>query len=180
MFGSAGAHLFDIYSDLNYIIFVPTYMFKFTMIMIVSFSIPILVMLITYRCCKFANIVTGKFLIIFYLGFAPIYLECIGANTSKFDIPETVMSLQEIFFLMFEDGPQFVVQGLNTLLIGRSLSWMQLMSTMSSLYGISSRLAHYKGVTKYAWLQNLTFWPVYACCVMPLFLLLLVFFTFND
>ena len=102
----AVAHIFDIYSDLSYIVFVPSYAIEFKIIMILSFAMPIFIMFVLYRCCFVSKVVTRIGMLIFYLGLGPIYYECVGTSFDKqIDVGDTFVALQGIFFLIFEDGP---------------------------------------------------------------------------
>lgn len=93
MIMAAGAHQFDIYSDLNYIMFVPAYAIEFKIIMILSFAMPILVMFILYKCFA-SRVVTRCEMVIFYLGLAPIYYELKGSRLDEhLDVSDSVMAL---------------------------------------------------------------------------------------
>ena len=79
---------------------------------------------------------------------------------------------------IIQDGLQFIVQNLNTLLIGNELSMVQVLSPMISLVGVSTRLMNYLlSVHRKAFLVHFC---TFGMCVLPVFLIIGFVFNFHD
>lgn len=126
-------HNVDLFLDITYIATVPVYHWSITLVQVISLACPIIYIIFEMRTYGFfVGLAT-------YTGLQPLCVLCSKRTIKEAEEAEAISSM--IFFIL-EDGPQFLVQMLNTLLIGRDQTIVQALSPCFSIYGISSRLLH--------------------------------------
>lgn len=131
-------HNLDVYSDLAYILMVPKYSKVFSILMIMTMVVPMLYLV--KRNWKGCNRVTLKWWLLDFLGLYQVYFIKYMGNKEEGD--PTVLAnessrLARIYIL--EDGPQFLLQLTNSMLVGNNWSWIQVLSPFLSLKALSER-----------------------------------------
>ena len=83
-----------------------------------------------------------------------------------------------------EDGPQFILQMVNSFYVGSSWSWVQIVSPFLSLKGLSDRFIlkdmSLKDKSDDKTFFKINFFISQACCVLPAFILVLSIFEYDD
>lgn len=157
-------HNLDWFTDLTYLLTVPIYTTEMKFWLIVSILIPPLFMLNNFfidlfkrhyslrkSLRNFLTAITGTTsLYFFYFDFN--HQRKSKEMQNKYILKNRTASYKGLFglFYLLEDGPQFLIQTINSLLIGKSQSWLMILSPILSMHGLLSKLmTEYKPSYKY-------------------------------
>ena len=97
-----------------------------------------------------------------------------SCNESSKDI-----DIQNMLFLL-EDGPQFYLQTLNSMLVGQTWDWVQVVSPLLSLRGIAYRFLKEQTSTLDRRICYVFNFALNIACVLPLMIFILSVFTYSD
>ena len=77
---------------------------------------------------------------------------------------------------MLEDGPQFVIQMINSFLVGTSWTWVQVASPFLSLMGLTGRLI----VRDDEFFFKFALTCTQLTCVVPVLIMVICIFSYED
>ena len=139
--GNMVFHLFNLYSDFEYIGEVPMYSTFLQVMMYICYWLPF-VLAIVYLAVdlyKKSGADFGKKVNIIISGLigATDLIEFL--QTNKIDYQDEMKIKKEFAYMVLQDIPQLTLQLLNTLLIGQVLTWIQVISPLFSIFCLLSR-----------------------------------------